>query len=386
MEGKKRKIKVLFKIGFLYHKAAFDPLIEIFEEDAGYDVWLSCREERLKYLWIFTHSLERQILERFKKEGHNVTLSEKGFDVVFTGDTVTNPEELGRAIICFVNHGSGIKNIMYRNLARDKKTKYIIFVEGEYREKKLYEKNCLGVSRVFKVGMPKLDPLFKNSFNRENILRSLNFDSGKKTILYAPTYKPTSIFELKEPLFRYTGDYNLLLKLHPYSWYGRYAPHNHHRIFEKMVKKFPHAVLLPKEEYSILPYLHIADTMLTEASSTMFEFLATGKTGIIHTLDSEKLKHSDGTPILDEDNRVFLKDAFVHFSDPEKIKDAIEDALAIDEAREKRKEEVKKELFYCLDGNASGRVKKIVEMLLKDDEARNNPVLKKHTDSHRFER
>lgn len=374
MEGKK-KIKILFKIGFLYHKTAFDPLIALFEKDDKYDVRLSCKEEREKYLGLFSRSLEKQMLEKFKKEGHNVTVLESGFDVVFTGDTVTDPKELGRTIICLVNHGSGIKNIMYRNLARDKKTKYIIFVEGEYREKKLYEKDCLGISRVFKVGMPKLDPLFKpHNFNRDNILISLGMDCKKKTVLYAPTYKPTSIYELKDALFRNTSEYNLLIKLHPYSWYGRYAPHRQHRIFERMVKKYPHTVLIPKEDYSILPYLFVADTMLTEASSTMFEFLATGKTGIIYNLDSERLRHSDGTPILDEDNRVFLKDIFVHFSEPERIGDAIEDALTIDSVREKKKDLMKNKLFYGLDGNASFRVKKIVEKLLKDNNARNNPL------------
>ncbi|MCK4576640.1 CDP-glycerol glycerophosphotransferase, partial [candidate division WOR-3 bacterium] len=128
MKKERKKIKVLFKIGFLYHKTAFDPLIQIFEKDSKYDVWLSCKEERSKYLWIFIRSLEKQMLEKFEKEGHNVTMSENGFDVVFTGDTVTNHDELGRTIICFVNHGSGIKSIMYRNLAGDVNTKYNIFV------------------------------------------------------------------------------------------------------------------------------------------------------------------------------------------------------------------------------------------------------------------
>lgn len=375
MKEERKKIKVLFKIGFLYHKTAFDPLIQIFEKDSKYDVWLSCKEERSKYLWIFIRSLEKQMLEKFEKEGHNVTMSENGFDVVFTGDTVTNHDELGRTIICFVNHGSGIKSIMYRNLAGDVNTKYNIFVEGSYREKKLREKNCIGKSKIYTVGMPKLDPLFNNSqINRENILSAINLNSGKKTVLYAPTYKPTSIYELKNTLFNCTKNYNLIIKLHPYSWYGRYAPHSHHRIFEKTVKRFSHAVLLPKEEYSILPYLYVADTVITEASSTMFEFLATGKTGIIYDLDSEKLKHSDGSPILDEDNRFFLKDAFVHFSEPEKIESAIEDALTIDTEREKRKELMRKELFYALDGNASLRIKKIVEKLLTDDDSRNNPI------------
>lgn len=373
MEGRRKKIKVLFKMGFLYHKTAFDPLITLFEQDKKYDVWLSCREERTKYFGLFTHSLEHQILKKFAQDGHQVTHSESGFDIVFTGDTVTNHKELGKTLICFINHGSGIKNIMYRNLARDRKTKYIIFVEGKYREKKLYEKNCIGVSLVFTVGMPKLDPLFNNHFNREKILENLGLNINKKTVLYAPTYKPTSIYALKDTIFNVTKDYNLIIKLHPYSWYGRYAPHKQHRIFEKRIKKYQDAVLLPKEEYSILPYLFVADTMVTEASSTMFEFLATGKTGIIYDLDNTHLMHSDGMPILDEDNSEFLKNCFIHFKKPERLNEAVLDALKTDTEREKTKQEVKEKLFFALDGNASARVKQIVENLLMDDSTRNNP-------------
>jgi hypothetical protein len=374
MQDGRRKIKILFKIGFLYHKSAFDPLIDIFEKDQMYNVYLSCKEEKTKYMGIFTHSLEKQMLEKFQKEGHNVSASESGFDIVITGDTVTNHKELGKCVICFVNHGSGIKNIMYRNLAADMKTKYMIFVEGDYREEKLYEKKCLGKSRVYKVGMPKLDPLFNgNQFDRNTILSSIKLDTNKKTVLYAPTYKPTSIYALKDSLFEYTKDYNLIIKLHPYSWYGRYAPHKQHKIFEKRVKQFSHAVLLPRDEYSIIPYLFVSDTMITEASSTMFEFLATGKTGIIFNLNSETLKHSNGTPILDEDNRTFLKEAFVHFSNPQKMGKAIESALQVDKKREKAKEKMRNRLFYKLNGKASLRVKDIIGNFINDESAINNP-------------
>jgi hypothetical protein len=374
MENKTGKIKVLFKIGFLYHKTAFDPLVELFESDERYDVFLSCREESYKYLGLFNRSLESSVLDLLSREGHHVTRSESGFDVVFTGDTVTNHRELGRTILCFVNHGSGIKTIMYRNLSKDMDTKYHIFVEGMYRERKLHEKGCLGVSKVYTVGMPKLDPLFhSNGPGKREILDRLNLNGEKRTILYAPTYKPTSIYALKDALFEKTSQYNLVIKLHPYSWYGRYAPHSHHKIFEKRVKKYPHAVLIRKEEYSILPYLRIADTLLTEASSTMFEFLSMGKVGIIFDLDSKSLFHSDGMPLLDEENSEFLKDAFVHFSHPDDIGNAIQRAFQDDKTRKKKIDEARNFLFSHLDGNASSRVKTIVERLLVERESRNNP-------------
>lgn len=365
---------MLFKIGFLYHKMAFDPLIELFEEDDRYHVCLSCKEESTKHFGLFLRSREKETLDQFKSQGHGITSDERGFDVVFTGDTVTNHAELGKTIICFVNHGSGIKTIMYRNLMRDPKTKYHIFVEGAYRERKLREKKCLGISKVYTVGMPKLDPLFSDHlFDRQGILEPLGLDAGKRTVLYAPTYKPTSIFELKHSLMEQTDGLNVIVKLHPYSWRGRYAPHSHHRVFEQVLKEHSHVSLVPANDPSILPYLFVADTLITEASSTMFEFLATGKTGIIFDLDTDSLKHSDGMPILDEDNRIFLKDAFVHFSDPQKIRWAIDTALEEDENREKKKTEARDMLFCKLDGKASSRVKEVVERLLADDGSRNSP-------------
>ena len=39
------KTKVLFKMFYLYHKAAYDPLIELFERDPKYDVALSLTHE-----------------------------------------------------------------------------------------------------------------------------------------------------------------------------------------------------------------------------------------------------------------------------------------------------------------------------------------------------
>jgi len=44
------------------------------------------------------------------------------------------------------------------------------------------------------------------------------------------------------------------------------------------VKKYPHSVLLPPSEYNIVPYMAAADTLISEASSTVFDFLAIGKT------------------------------------------------------------------------------------------------------------
>ena len=71
----------------------------------------------------------------------------------------------------------------------------------------------------------------------------------------------------------------------------------------------------------------VADTLVSEASSTIFDFLALGKFGVIYDLPCERLKHSDGKPLLTEDNGEFLQDAFVHVQSPDQLRVGIERAL-----------------------------------------------------------
>jgi hypothetical protein len=107
-----------------------------------------------------------------------------------------------------------------------------------------------------------------------------------------------------------------------------------------------------------------ADTLLSEASSTVFDFLALGRTGVVYDLPCDTLKHSDGQPLLEVDNREFLKDCFVHVGRPEDLRDGFARALnptpemvaAADRERDYR--------FHKRDGHASERVKQVIEDLL----------------------
>lgn len=363
MKNSSKKIKVLFRLSFLYHRASLDPIYEVMKEDPRFDIYFSCEDEKERKFLFFTRSLKDKIHEKLRQEGLKVTEKKSGFDIVITGDTIRDAHRYGKTVLAFINHGTGIKTILYRNLKSQPHTKYIIFVEGPYRKRKIIEEGALFNNEVYVVGYPKLDPIFQGKLNREEIMKKWGLDPSKKTILYAPTYKPTSIYALKDAIFEYTKDFNLIIKLHPYSWRGKYAPHSQHRIIEKRLKKYNHAVLIPPEEHKILPFIHVADVMITEASSTMFEFLAIGKYGIIYNLPYEKLKHHDGTPILSEDNREFLKGAFVHVDSPNELPEAILRALNPTPEMQEMVQKYRNDLFYKLDGNASKRiVEKLVEL------------------------
>jgi hypothetical protein len=361
------KIKLLFKMGFVYHKAAFDPIIELFRQDEQYDVYFSLEEERIRRFFVNVR-YRTPLIAEWEGQGYRFTKEKRGFDIIIVGDTIRNAEEYGNALLCFLNHGTGIKNILYRNLAQHPEDRYHIFVEGQYRVDQLRASGSLHRSAVHLVGLPKLDYIFQGCYNdATGLLRRWGLDPQKPTVLFAPTYKPTCLYEVKDAIFEATRDFNLIVKLHHYSWMGRYAPHAQHRIFERRVRYYPHSVLLPVTEYNITPYMAAADTLVSEASSTVFDFLALGKFGVIYDLPCERLKHSDGKPLLTEDNGEFLKDAFVHVQSPTQLRDGIELALHPSAEMRAAADRGRGYYFYQLDGQANRRLKETIEALYAEE-------------------
>jgi hypothetical protein len=367
------KTRLLFRIGYVYHKAAFDPVIELFLGDPAYDVYFSLDLEKKRHLGFIDRPFRSPLIDQWIAEGYRFTTGTRGFDVVITGDTLRNAPDYGRTLLCFLNHGTGIKTILYRNLARVPNDKYQIFVEGQHRVESLLTSPSLGRNEVHLVGLPKVDPILQGKFDREAVLRRWGLDPSRKTVLFAPTYKPTCLYDVKDDIFEQTRDHNLIIKLHPYSWMGKYAPHKQHRIYESRVSRYPHARLLPFDEYNIVPYYVAADTLISEASSTVFDFLVTGKTGIVFDLPSDTLKHSDGQPLLEVDNREFLKDAFVHVQSGKGIGKAVERALAPTDEMQLAALRERDHLFYGLDGRASERFKARIEHLMREGGHENVP-------------
>jgi len=335
--------------------------------DEKYDVWFSLDMEKKRY-FIFDIPFGKNSIEQWKNQGYRFTEQKEGFDIVITGDTLRDSDAYGKTLLVFLNHGTGIKNILYRNLARVPNDKYQIFVEGEHRVQSLMNSPSLGKNEVQLIGLPKLDFYFQGRYkDKKQILGQWGLNLDKKTVLFAPTYKPTCMYIVKDDIFEQTTDYNLIIKLHPYSWMGKYAPHRQHLIYERRVKKYPHAVLLPFEEYNIVPYYAVADTVLSEASSTVFDFLALNKFGIIFDLPCDRLKHSDGEALLEIDNREFLKGAFVHIESGKQIKKAIEQSINPTRAMIRAADEYRQKFFYnWMARQPSGLSRKWKSYILKE--------------------
>src|SRR5437773_10062263 len=117
--------RLLFKIGFVYHKAAFDPLIELFRSDDRYDVFFALDEDRMRRFFV-NFRYRPPIVDECVRQGYLFTAEKRGFDVVLAGDTLRDAEASVRALRCFPNHVTGAKNLLYRHLLTPLRTCYLL--------------------------------------------------------------------------------------------------------------------------------------------------------------------------------------------------------------------------------------------------------------------
>lgn len=356
--------KIIFYLAQEYYWPSMEPIYQAFKKDKNYELYLKLDKNSKRYFYIFLISQQKKLENKYRELGYNITRESKGFDAVFCGAPIKKLDQFGEALLCNVDHGPGIKTLRYRHFLKQPNTKYLCFLEGQYRVDKFKKYNLDNIEEIVDVGLPKLDRFFNGYFNASEIFRNLKLDPDRQTVLYAPSYKPTSIFDIGKEIVAYCDTYNIIVKLHPYSWSGKYASHEQHRFFEDLRKKHNNFLLVPPEMHDIMPFMFIADTMISDGSSVINEFLALGRCGIIYDMDETKLKHGDGQQLLEDSSASWLKDSFIHVQTPEQIASAIEEALNPSAARRDKIKKDKEYIFSYTDGKSAQRVKNKLDEIL----------------------
>ncbi|MBU4485527.1 MAG: CDP-glycerol glycerophosphotransferase family protein [Candidatus Delongbacteria bacterium] len=352
------KIKVLFDLKKEYYFNSLYPLYKEMVKDPDYDIYFRIGKDQKRFLWLFLINEKNRIAEWMKKEGYKLTDETEGFDLVVCGDALKDPEKYGKSIKVHLDHGVGIKTLRIRNIVKQKDFHYHVFLEGQYWYDYIKSINWQDKADFHILGIPKLDPFFwAGHYDKKAIIDKLGLDINKKTVLYAPSYKPSCIEYIKDKIADLIPKYNLIIKLHPYSWGGKYVSHSQHTYYEKLAKENPSVFLIKESDYDIYPYMYASDTMISDTSSVINEFLALGKHGIIYELPYNELNHSDGMPVLSIDPKEWLLGAFPHMKSPHDLLPCVQQALNPTDEMKAKLEEYRNYYFTGLDGKSSERVK-----------------------------
>lgn len=177
---------------------------------------------------------------------------------------------------------SGVKCSIFHGYAAEKRDQFhirnyfdIYMTQGPYftqEFEKLQRK--YGDFEVLETGWTRQDWIaqHRNDFNEEKA-QLLREHGCERIVLYAPTFSPrlTSLPKIKSSLIHLVEQKNvlLLIKLHPLTcqeWVEEYkdlARQHQHVIFE--------------EDFSVTKYMLMADVMISDTSSTIYEMLLLDK-------------------------------------------------------------------------------------------------------------
>lgn len=153
------------------------------------------------------------------------------------------------------------------------------FVAGPGRMK-IFSEHFPNV-QLHEVGFAKLDAL-RNTDTLKSVqlnLAELGLDPNKKTILYAPTFYPSSIENMPPSFPRDFSAYNILIKAHDFTLHKKKYAHQLKAL--KHWSQESNVYFAGEDEFSLVPFMASADIMISDTSSAIFEFTSLNKPVVI---------------------------------------------------------------------------------------------------------
>lgn len=235
-------------------------------------------------------------------------------------------------------HGSAIKKLYLSRDSEDKKYKKyakqfvntdFFCTQADVHSKNLAEALDLPFDKFVNTGLPRNDILFNatDAF-KQNLKKKLGLPEDKKVILYCPTwrrydYKAQLPFDLAKMKKELGDEYVLLLRSHvgKHTWVDKN---------NKPIEIFDNEFSFNGGDYPECTHLYvISDLMITDYSSSVFDYAITRKPQILYIYDYEDYKK--------EFNLYFDYNEFAPFPKPindEQLIDAIKNYPNINDAYE----------------------------------------------------
>lgn len=347
-------MKVFFDTKNIYYLPQYKPVIDALKRRGHYCEVVVYREkneagiaEKLCFdLKIAFHLLENDI------EATEWYLSQKP-DWIFFANQFAYLDQIHQySKTAQLGHGIGPKPSYY---TKSRTSMTVRFIEGRERLDKI--KAMFPDDQFVQVGFSKLDPIF-SGLDSGLDLKKLGLNPDAKTLLYAPTFNPSSIEKFPDNWPEHFADCNILIKAHAFT----YQRKRYRKQLQKLNswKKFSNTYVADGNELSLLPFMVSADILLSEASSTLFEFAALDRPVIV--CDFFQLKWLYRGPFKYRFERRFRKDN-VHYQDIgqhvnsyKKLKQAVYHQLEHDQEFHHQRELMTQKHVGPTDGRVSERI------------------------------
>ena len=181
--------------------------------------------------------------------------------------------------------------VNYVKMAKRDSLKCDLLLSGCKYSTDIFKKSFWYDGEIFEHGTPRNDLLFKNDLElKKTVKRKLNVPTESKVLLYAPTFRKDndlSVYDLNYSRLceklksRFGGDWIVLVKLHPH-------------LMSKADQSPPGVNVFDVTDYEdIQELLLIADVLITDYSSLMFDFSITKRPCFLYVPDLEEYTNKD---------------------------------------------------------------------------------------------
>ena len=248
-------MNILFYISKLYSIPIFKPCVS------------EAKRRNINYYFYVSRKVRNNFPEQWETDKILDTISEtknKSIDFTLCPGNYVDYRIPGRKVQIF--HGLGV----------EKQSHYIIrgffdiyCTSGPYvtqRFEKLSEKH--GYFNVIETGWPKVDYIL--NFDTKDLHQKLDIAKNKKIILFAPTFstKMESASDLIDIIPDFIRDDEF--------WIFKFHEFMNSKIISRFKDLLPENSRILKKG-DITPYLHLADIMISDTSSVVYEFMILNK-------------------------------------------------------------------------------------------------------------
>ncbi|MBI2955968.1 MAG: CDP-glycerol glycerophosphotransferase family protein [Acidobacteria bacterium] len=342
--------RLLYHAVLPHHYVFFRPVYERLAED-----------ERLEWYWsanLLGWRLKKHVLDLFPVKGKKVSSLLSGarsYDMLLAPVYLKFDVAPRARLRVQVFHGVAITNCFLKADINDYDKFFMI---GPYMVRRLVEKGFLREDdpRIEMIGMPKLDRLARGEIDTEAVREELELDPEVPVVLYAPsgTYSSITTNGLGAIERLQQMPINLLIKLHDTSLDFR----RNKKDWLAQVKQRAGGQVRVVEGFDIVPYLAVADVMISDFSSAANEFLLRDRP-LVFLATPEKYEINKER----WDTEVWGQKTGVVVNSLDELEAAVEDALAQPERMSEIRRAAAADIFYQ-PGTATERaVDKIYHLL-----------------------